>query len=120
MADIKGPGCIWRTWSAAPGGSCEDLSGWLGHPGGRSSLQELFRREDAAFQSAQPGLSSPQAPWARQLHADPFQKSCKIVADKNWGDYYQFTYTNFPEGTVVPTFSMNLSAEDSAALDQGR
>ena len=48
----------------------------------------------------------------------PFQKSCKIVADKEWGSYYHFNYTTFPEGTVVPTFKIPLSQEDSAALDQ--
>ena len=48
----------------------------------------------------------------------PFQKSCKVMAEKGWGQYYQFTYTQFPPDTVVPTFNMNLSAEDSAALDQ--
>ncbi|MEI8195425.1 MAG: DUF2961 domain-containing protein, partial [Phycisphaerae bacterium] len=47
-----------------------------------------------------------------------FQKSCKIVAEKNWGNYYQFTYTQFPAGTVVPTFQMALSPADAAALDQ--
>ncbi len=48
----------------------------------------------------------------------PFQKSCKIMAEKAWGSYYQFTYTQFPADTVVPTFSMDLSPADSAALDQ--
>jgi hypothetical protein len=47
----------------------------------------------------------------------PFQKSCKIVADKGWGNYYHFNYTTFPAGTVVPTFKLPLSEEDSAALD---
>ena len=47
-----------------------------------------------------------------------FQKSCKIVAEKDWGSYYQFTYAQFPPSTIVPTFKMNLSAEDAAALDR--
>jgi hypothetical protein len=52
-----------------------------------------------------------------------FQKSCKIVGDKGngtdgtqWGGYFQFTYTRFAPGTVVPTFKMPISPEDAAAL----
>ena len=28
----------------------------------------------------------------------PYQKSCKIVADKGWGSYYHFTYATLPQG----------------------
>ncbi len=48
----------------------------------------------------------------------PFQKSCKIVADENWGAYYHFGYSAFPAGTKVPTFKRELSQEDNAALDE--
>ncbi len=47
-----------------------------------------------------------------------YQKSCKIVADKGWGQYYHFVYTTYPKDTVLPTFTMNLSAEEKAALDK--
>ncbi len=47
----------------------------------------------------------------------PYQKSCKIVADQNWGAYFQFVYTTYPKGTQVPTFKRQLSAEENAALD---
>ena len=47
----------------------------------------------------------------------PYQKSCKIVADKGWGDYYHFAYATFPKGTQVPTFKRELSAEEKAALE---
>ena len=45
-----------------------------------------------------------------------FQKSCKIVGDKGWGDYFQFTYSTFPQGTNVPTFTRDLGAAEKAAL----
>ena len=48
----------------------------------------------------------------------PYQKSCKIVADPGWGDYYHFTYGTFPKGTQVPTFKRELSAAELAALDE--
>ena len=66
--------------------------------------------------------SSFQAPTAANGYNNytpiPYQKSCKIVADKGWGAYYQFVYTTFPKGTDVPTFKREISAEDDAALDE--
>ena len=34
-----------------------------------------------------------------------------------WGAYYHFTYTTFPKGTRVPTFTRDLSESAAAALD---
>ena len=34
----------------------------------------------------------------------PYQKSCKIVADPDWGQYAQFTCTRFPEEMEIPAF----------------
>jgi len=48
----------------------------------------------------------------------PYQRSCKIVADPGWGMYYHFGYQTFPEGTQVPTFSTQLSADEKSALDK--
>jgi len=31
--------------------------------------------------------------------------------------FYQFTYKTYPKGTILPTYSENLSPEDNAALD---
>ncbi len=38
------------------------------------------------------------------------------MADRGWGQYYQFTYGTFPKGTEVPTFSTALDAQHTAAL----
>lgn len=46
----------------------------------------------------------------------PYAKSCKIVAEKDWGAYFQFVFTTFPEGTEVPTFSGEYSEESLSAL----
>ena len=42
--------------------------------------------------------------------------ACKVVADQGWGAYYHFTYGSFPKGTVVPTFTAALAAENAAEL----
>jgi hypothetical protein len=48
----------------------------------------------------------------------PYQKSCKIIVEKGWGKYYQFTYSTFPKTTVLPTFKIKLSSTESKALDK--
>jgi len=120
LMDVQGPGCIWRTWTATAG---------VGHvkiylDGAATPTVDLPFAD--YFSGKVPPFNRPNIvyiPSAAALGFNnytpiPFQKSCKIVADKGWGSYYQFTYSQFPAGTVVPTFSMNPSPEDSAALDQ--
>ncbi|MHC4741439.1 MAG: DUF2961 domain-containing protein, partial [Planctomycetota bacterium] len=48
----------------------------------------------------------------------PYQKSCKIVGEGDWGRYYHFTYTTYPKGTVLPKFKCELSASEAKALDK--
>ena len=118
MAEIKGPGCIWRTWSATPaeGHVKIYLDGaekpvidlpFSAYFDGKS---EPFTRTNIAYRTTANGFDN--------YTPIPFQKSCKIVADPRWGNYYHFNYTQFPPGTVVPTFKLPLSAEDGAALDE--
>lgn len=117
MAEMKGPGCIWRIWSAAPkdghvriylDGATEpavDLP-FIGYFDGKN---EPFTRS-ALVHTVAMG-------WNNYTPI-PFQKSCKVVADKNWGQYFHFTYGIFTPGTVVPTFKRALSSSELAALDR--
>jgi hypothetical protein len=116
FAEMEGPGCIWRIWSAAPkdghvriylDGASEpvvDLP-FMGYFDGK---HEPFTRSALVHTVA--------LGWNNYTPI-PYQKSCKIVADKDWGAYYQFVYTTFPAGTQVPTFQRQLSAAENAALD---
>jgi len=47
----------------------------------------------------------------------PYQKSCKIVADKDWGAYFQFVYSTSPRARNSPPSKRQMSAEENAALD---
>jgi len=118
--DVRGPGCIWRTWTAtAAMGYVKIYLDGSTTPTVDLPFKGYFDGQTAPFN--RPNLvyiPSAAAHGFDNYTPIPFQKSCKIVGDKGWGSYYQFTYTQFPAGTVVPVFSMNLSAEDSAALDQ--
>jgi hypothetical protein len=120
LADIKGPGVINRIWSATPG---------IGHvkiylDGATTPTVDLpftdyfsgkvepFNRPNMVY-----GLM-PAAPGFDNYTPITFAKSCRIIGEKGWGNYYQFTYTQFAPHTVVPTFSMKLSKADAAALDR--
>lgn len=120
LAEIEGAGVISRIWSATPGaGHVKIYLDGSTTPAVDLSFTDYFSGNVAPFN--RPNLVytlRPQVPGYDNYTPISFAKSCKIVADKDWGNYYQFTYTQFPAGTVVPTFKMNLSPEDSAALDR--
>ena len=122
-AEMDGPGCIWRIWAAAAG-----------------SAQVRIYLDGAQ----QPTLDMPFSAYFDGKHEPfvyralvhetsngqncylpiPYQKSCKIVADRTWGaaarsqggEYYHIDYTTYPQDTVVPTFKAELAPEDQAAL----
>jgi hypothetical protein len=117
IAEMAGPGCINRIWSATAGQG--HLKIYL--DGAETPAVDLpflsycdgstppFNRKSLVYIAAK-GYNN--------YTPIPYQKSCKVVAEPNWGKYYQITYQTFPKDAIVPTFNMNLSAEDSAALDK--
>ncbi len=122
LAEIQGPGCLRRIWSATTGkGHVKIYLDGSDTPAVDLPFADYFSGQVAPFNRphiayALNGKDEP--PGSDNFTPIPFQKSCKVVADPGWGNYYQFTYAQYPDGTVVPTFRMNLSAEDSAALDK--
>jgi len=118
FAEIKGPGCIWRSWSATTGtghvmiyldGAATPTID-LPFTGYFDGTNAPFTRPHLVYHTASNGWDN--------FTPIPFLKSCKIVADKGWGGYYHFNYMQFAPGTVVPTFKLALPAADSAALDE--
>jgi hypothetical protein len=120
LAEITGPGCIWRTWSArAQKGHVKiyldgattptiDLP-FLSYFNQKGFRAEPFTRPNLVYITTAEGYNN--------YTPIPFQKSCKIVGEKDWGLYFHFNYTQFPEGTIVPTFSMHLPPEALKAID---
>lgn len=121
MAEMKGPGCIWRIWSAtAEKGHVKIYLDDQEEPVVDLPFRDYFSGKTPPFNY--PRLSYSLTDVGSHGHncyvPIPYQKSCKIVADEGWGAYYHFVYTTFPEGTRVPTFSANLPADGVAALKQ--
>jgi hypothetical protein len=117
FAEMKGPGCIWRIWSAtAKEGHVKIYLNGASEPAVDLPFIEYFSGKQPPF--TRPLLVHTTAANGYNNYTPiPYQKSCKIVADKGWGAYYQFVYTTFPKGTEVPTFKRGLGAKDNAALD---
>jgi hypothetical protein len=117
FAEMEGPGCIWRIWSAAPkAGHVRIYLDGDTNPAVDLPFAEYFSGTNAPF--TRPALVHVVSRGCNNYTPIPFQKSCKIVADENWGAYYHFGYSTFPKGTLVPTFKRQLSATENAALDE--
>ncbi len=120
LMDVQGPGCIWRIWSAtALAGHVKIYLDGATTPTVDLPFVSYFDGTAAPFNRPNLVYNTGEAGHGYDNYTPiPFQKSCKIVAEKGWGSYYQFTYTQFPADTIVPTFGMHLSSEDSGALDE--
>jgi len=116
LAEMEGPGCIWRTWSATAGkGHVKIFLDGAAEPAVDLAFDDYFSRKFEPFTF--PSLVYKTAANGFDNFVPmPYQKSCKIVGEKDWGNYYHFNYSTFPKGTVVPTFSRKLTPKDLAAL----
>ena len=117
LAEMDGPGCIWRIWSATPKqGHLRIYLDGASEPAVDLPFTGYFDCKNAPF--TRPALVHTTAAngWNNYTPI-PYQKSCKIIADEDWGQYYHFVYTTFPRGTQTPTFKRELSPEENAALD---
>ncbi|MBN1817872.1 MAG: DUF2961 domain-containing protein [Sedimentisphaerales bacterium] len=117
LAEMEGPGVIWRTWSAMPKeGHIKFYLDGQETPAIDLPFIGLFDHKHPPFN--RPALVHMAARGQNCYVPIPYQKSCKIVAEEGWGRYFQFTYTTYPKGTKIPTFDMELSEEENVALDK--
>ncbi|MHC4445700.1 MAG: glycoside hydrolase family 172 protein [Planctomycetota bacterium] len=117
LAEMDGPGVIWRIWSAAPrDGHVRIYLDGNQKPAIDLPFKNYFDMTQKPF--TRPALGYIASGGANSYIPIPYQKSCKVVADKNWGMYYHFTYTTYPPGTRLPTFTRDLSPAETAALDK--
>ena len=115
VAEMEGPGCIWRIWSAdAKDGHVKIYLDGATEPTVDLPFAGYFNHENAPF--IYPALIQKTSSGYNNYVPIPYQKSCKIVMEKGWGNYYHFNYSTFPAGTTVPTFTCDLSAEETSAL----
>ena len=112
MLELNGPGVIWRIWSAQPEAGEIEFIVDGGEPWSIGFL-DLFTT--APF-TDYPELVHTKARGRNFYIPIPFQKSITVRAKEGWGKFYQFTYTTFPEGTKVPSWTGSLDEEACQAL----
>jgi len=116
LAEMDGPGVIWRIWAAQPGpGRIRMYLDGNSQPVIDLPFAQYFRHTRTSFDC--PALVYHSARGWNCYVPIPYQKSCKIVADPDWGQYAQFTYTRFPEQVEIPKFTGHLSASEKEVLD---
>ena len=114
-AEMKGPGVIWRIWSAkAAGGHIRFYIDGKAEPALDIPFRQYFNNRDGPF--AYPELVRVLSRGQNSFIPIPYQESCKVVLARGWGAYYQITYTTFPPGTVVPSFDGSFDEKERAAL----
>ena len=117
LAEMEGPGVIWRIWSAIPKeGHVKIYIDGQAQPAVDLPFKSYFDGKSEPF--SYPSMAYTSARGNNLYFPIPYQKSCKITADADWGEYYHFTYTSFPKGTTVPSFSRALPAAAVEALEK--
>lgn len=112
MAEIEGPGCIVRIWSANPQGKIRFYLDGEAHPI-EFDFQSLFSGSVEPFVAPLCGYHGRGANCYLPI---PFGKSCKVTADKPHEQYYHITYVSFPKDWQVETFRLPLTDEQMEAL----
>jgi hypothetical protein len=132
MAEMEGPGCLWRVWSAAARkGHVKIYLDGKETPAVDLPFEQYFDGKTAPFNYPMLAYNCGQTVTIKPLGRTAtvfngqnlympisYQKSCKVMADPDWGGYYHFTYQTFPKGTQVPTFSAALVQENAAAVQK--
>jgi hypothetical protein len=113
LAEMEGPGCIWRIWSALP--SENKLEIYLDNstnPVYSDGFREIFSGRISPF-------TYDELVWGHFFNLYfplSYQNSCKILSADDFGYYYHFTYYSYPLETNLPTFSESLTSEEEEAL----
>lgn len=117
LAEMQGPGAIVRMWSASPAKGHVKI-----YIDGKETPVVDLPFIDYFKNTSIPAFRFPELVYETNARGHnnyvpiPYQKSCKIVAEPGWGQYYQFNYITFPEGTTLEAFSPDLNEKNDSAL----
>lgn len=113
LSDIRGPGCIYRIWSANATGQLRIFFDGEEKPRIDCPMQDFFLGKVVPFGAPLVGKKS--GGWYSYFPL-PFAKSCRIEVTDPGSMYYHVQYQLFPDGTPVKTFAVPLSQEDLNAI----
>jgi len=124
MAEMNGPGCIYRIWSANPQGEIRLYLDGATEPTFAIPFADLFSGEVYPFvpplvwQRIDPKKNVPRA--SHSYVPIPYAKSCKVTVFPEQKMYYHVGYQTFPAGTKVETFRLPLTRKETAAVEHVR
>jgi len=115
-----GPGTIWRVWSALPDmGHIQIFIDDNPEPVVDMPFRDFFERLGNTVPPMNlPELTPTLSRGRNRFIPIPYNHYCKVLLSPDWGRYYHFTYSTFPEGTTLPQFSGNFDRETWIALAQ--
>jgi len=115
-AEMEGPGCIMRIWSANPSGRILFYLDGAEEPAIDIDFEQLFLGNVFPFEK----------PFAYRISGAncyfpiPYQKSCKVVLKDNNPLYYHIGYTTWGKETKVETYSPESALAAKEAIDQAK
>jgi len=116
LAEMEGPGVIWRIWTAYPG-----EGRWMIYlDGSKEPVPEFSFIEMYMRWGRFSGYSNLVYRAGRSFNfyiPIPYRKSCKILADPDRSKYYNIVYTTYPKGTLLPEFGGDFDSKASDALE---
>ena len=115
LAEMTGPGCVWRIWSGTPvTGHVKIFIDGAITPAVDLAFQDYFNGTQPPFTYR--SLVYEAARGLNSYVPIPYNVSCKVVAYGDRNTYYHFNYSTFPPGVTVPAFTRNLTAAEQRAL----
>lgn len=116
LAEMTGPGAIVRIWSASPKkGKVNIYIDGAKTPIVSESFIDYFTPSIPAFNFSELVYET-NAKGFNNYVPITYQKSCKIVAEPGWGQYYHFNYITFKKDVIIEAFNPNLNQEHQEAL----
>ena len=123
MAEMSGPGCIYRIWSANPQGEIRFYLDGDTHPTFAFDFAQLFSGEIYPFVPPLVWQRRDPNGTARASHCYvpiPYAKSCKVTIYPRKGMYYHIGYMTFSPGTEVQAFRPQLSEKERDMVERVR
>jgi hypothetical protein len=124
LLDVDGPGCVHRLYTGLTGAAVEGTRIQLFLDGAHAPtldlpVTELFS-EDGQSPIPYPLVQNRTLPGTHL--PIPFERHLKIQLvnpeRRNWGVYWQVTYTRYSQGTPVRSLRLPFSAEEREELDR--
>ncbi|HRZ81338.1 MAG TPA: DUF2961 domain-containing protein [Candidatus Hydrogenedentes bacterium] len=124
IAEMEGPGCIYRLWTTHAGGEADGLLERKGEhiriyldgeavPALDAPMESLFDNSLERFPNP---LAGKGIGGFYSYIPIPYRKSCKVVVDGLGVKFYQLNYATFPSDEGVKTFQMAMTPEERELL----